>query len=147
MPTAFFQFSCSTKIVFNPGLSKDIGAELDALNLKKVLVVTDKMLADLGVIDPVLEGLKNAGVTVTSVFKEVLDNSELTTVKATAETAKAQGAEGLIAIGGGSVIDTAKAAAILMTHGGDLVSDYSGAETLPGPLKPVVAIPTTAGTG
>lgn len=147
MPLSFFQFSCSTKIVFNPGISKDISAELGTLGLTKAMVVTDKMLVSLGVVAPVIQGLKNAGVEVTSVFQEVPANSELRAVKACAEAAQAQGAEGLIAIGGGSVIDTAKTAAILLTHGGDLVNDYSGAETIPGSLKPVVAIPTTAGTG
>ncbi len=147
MLLSFFQFSCPTKIVFNPGISKDISAELGALGLTKAMVVTDKMLVSLGVVAPVIQGLKNAGVEVTSVFQEVPANSELGAVKACAEAAQTQGVEGLIAIGGGSVIDTAKTAAILLTHGGDLVNDYSGAETIPGALKPVIAIPTTAGTG
>lgn len=147
MPQGFFQFSCSTKIVFNPGIAKDISAELATMGLSKVLIVTDKMLVDLGVVAPVLDGLKNAGVEVAGIFSEVPPNSELKAIKKCADEAGRLEVEGFVAIGGGSVIDTAKTANILFTHGGDLVNDYSGAETLPGPLKPIVAIPTTAGTG
>jgi len=147
MPPDFFQFHCPTKIIFNPGISNDISAELGSLAVTRLMVVTDKMLVDLGIVDPVIAGLKNVGIQVTSVFHEVPANSELKVVKKCADQAIRQEAEGLIAIGGGSVIDTAKTAAILLTHGGDLVGDYSGAETIPGPLKPVIAIPTTAGTG
>ncbi len=147
MPPGFFQFSCSTKIIFNPGIARDIGVELASLGLTRALIVTDAMLVKLGVIQPVLEGIKGAGVDVVGVFDGVPPNSELTAVRKCSEEAVRLGAEGLIAIGGGSVIDTAKGADILLTHGGDLVADYSGAETLPGPLKPLIAIPTTAGTG
>jgi len=147
MPQAFFQFACSTKIISCAGISREFSAELGALGLSKVMVVTDKMLADLKVIDPVLEGLKNADVQVKVLFKDVPPNSELKIVKKCADEAIRHEVDGIIAIGGGSVIDTAKGVAILLTHGGDLVGDYSGAETLPGPLKPLIAVPTTAGTG
>lgn len=147
MPQAFFQFYCPTKIISCAGIAREFSAELEALGLNKVLVVTDKPLAELGVINPVLEGLKNAGVVVGALFKEVPSNSEVKAVRKCADEAIRLEADGIIAIGGGSVIDTAKGAAILLTHGGNLVEDYSGAETLPGPLKPIVAIPTTAGTG
>ena len=147
MPDVFFQFYCPTKIVFNPGIANDISAELAGLGLSKVLVITDKVLVDLGIVNPVLAGLKNAGVEVAGVFKDVPTNSEIEVIKRCADEAGRLEVDGLVAIGGGSVIDTAKCADILLTHGGDLVNDYSGAETLPGPLKPLVAIPTTAGTG
>ncbi len=147
MPQAFFQFHCPTKIISCPGIAREFTAELEALGLTKVLIVTDKMLTELKVIDPVLEGLQNAGVQVKGIYKDVPPNSELKAVKRCADEAARLGVDGFVAIGGGSVLDTAKGAAILFTHGGDLVRDYSGAETLPGPLKPIVAIPTTAGTG
>ncbi len=147
MSSSFFQFHLPTKIICNPGISRDFGAELSAFPLSKVMVVTDKMLVELGVINGVLEGLKASGVEVAVIFKDVPANSELKVIQACADAAIKAEVEGIIAIGGGSVIDTAKGAAILLTHGGDLVNDYSGAETLPGPLKPLIAIPTTAGTG
>lgn len=147
MSSGFFQFYCPTKIVFNPGIAKDFSAELSVFSLSRVLVITDKMLLDLGVVKPVLEGLKNAGVEVAAVFSDVPANSELKVIQRCADEAIRNEVGGTIAVGGGSVIDTAKGVNILLTHGGDLVNDYSGAETLPGPLKPLIAIPTTAGTG
>lgn len=147
MPSDFFQFYCPTKIVFNPGIARDFSAELSVFSLKRVLVITDKMLVRLGVVNPVIEGIKNAGIEVGAVFSDVPSNSELEIVRRCAEEAVRNEVEGIVAIGGGSVLDTAKAVDILLTHGGDLVDDYSGAETLPGPLKPLIAIPTTAGTG
>jgi alcohol dehydrogenase class IV len=147
MPSDFFQFYCPTKIVFNPGIAKDFSAELSVFSLSRVLVITDKMLLDLGVVKPVLEGLRNAGLEVAVLFSDVPANSELKVIQRCAEEATRKEVDGTIAIGGGSVIDTAKGVNILLTHGGDLVNDYSGAETLPGPLKPLIAVPTTAGTG
>ena len=147
MSQNFFQFYCPTKLVFNPGISKDISAELSVYSLSKVFIITDKMLLDLGVVAPILEGLKGAGVEVAGIFKDVPPNSEIKVIQRAADEAIRSEADGVIAIGGGSVLDTAKGVDILLTHGGDLVNDYSGAETLPGPLKPLIAIPTTAGTG
>ncbi len=147
MPSDFFQFSCSTKIVFNPGLSRDFSAELSSLPLTKPWIITDAMLVKLGLLDPILEGLKKAGLETAGIFSEVPSNSELKVVKRCAELAREKKADGVIAIGGGSVLDTAKGVDILLTYGGYLVNDYSGAETLPGALKPLIAIPTTAGTG
>ncbi len=147
MPSAFFQFSCTTKIVFQAGLAKDFGVELGALGVRKILFLTDAVLKQQGIVDPILQGLKQNNIAVAVLFSEIPSNSELKVVRSVAELARRHEVDGLIAVGGGSVIYTAKAANILFTHGGDLVTDYSGAETLPGPLKPLVAIPTTAGTG
>ena len=143
----FFQFYCPTKLVFQPGISKDFSAELALYNISKVQVITDAMLIKVGLVAPILEGLKNAGIQVVSVFDQVPPNSELKIIQQCADEAIQKGADGIIAIGGGSVIDTAKCVDILLTYGGDLVADYSGAETLTGPLKPLIVIPTTAGTG
>ena len=147
MPQNFFQFYCPTKIVFSPGLARDFSAELEAFSISRLFVITDRMLVKLGLIDPVLEGVKKAGLTISRIFSDVPSNSELKVAKRCADEAIRKEAEGVLAIGGGSVIDTAKVVDLLLTHGGDLVNDYSGAETLPGPLKPMIAIPTTAGTG
>lgn len=143
----FYQFHCSTRVLFQNGLARDFSAELSSLNLSRLSIVTDTALRDLNLIDPILEGVKKSGVEIVGLFSEVPSNSELEVVKRCAEGAIRNNADGFLAIGGGSVIDTAKTANILLSYGGDLVSDYSGAQTLPGPLKPLIAIPTTAGTG
>lgn len=148
MPASdFFQFYCPTKLVFQPGISKDFSAELSHFSLTKVQVITDAMLVKVGLVAPIIEGLKSAGLEVVSVFDRVPPNSELKIIQECANEASQKEVDGIIAIGGGSVIDTAKCVDILLTYGGDLVNDYSGAETLAGPLKPLIAIPTTSGTG
>ncbi|MFO1520379.1 MAG: iron-containing alcohol dehydrogenase [bacterium] len=143
----FFQFYFPTKVLFQAGISKDFSNELSLLGLSRMLVITDEFLLKSGMIGPILEGLKNGGVEKTAVFSEVPPNSELKTVQKACEKGKEIDAEGILAVGGGSVMDTAKAANILLTLGGDLVGDYSGAHTLTSPLKPLIAIPTTSGTG
>jgi len=143
----FFEFFNPTRVVYGVGLAEDFSAELEMLDIKKFYIVTDKIISDLGLAKKVQDGLVDAGYEVTGVYKDVPENSELKVVKACSEGFLASGAEGWIAVGGGSVLDTAKAANILASEGGDLVEDYSGAQLLTRPLKPFVAIPTTSGTG
>ncbi len=143
----FFEFYNSTRVVYGSGIASDFKAELDFLGIGKYFIVSDRIISDLGLTKKVVDGLTSAGIEVTGEFLDVPQDSEVNTVNACADQAKTSGAEGLVAIGGGSVIDTAKAANILISEGGDLVEDYSGAHTLTRPLKPLVVIPTTAGTG
>lgn len=143
----FFQFNVPTRIVFSAGLARDFGAELETIPIRKYFVVTDQGLVKAGLIDPIIEGVKKAGFEVAGVFDEVPPDSGVSLIKTVAERAKASGAEGFIAVGGGSVLDTAKGANILFTVGGDLVEDYSGAQTIGRALSPLIAIPTTSGTG
>jgi len=143
----FFQFYFPTKVLFQAGLSRDFSNELSLLGVSRMLVITDSHLLKSGMIEPIVEGLKLGGVEKTVLFSDVPPNSELTAVKKACEKGMEIEAEGILAVGGGSVMDTAKAADILLTLGGDLVQDYSGAHTLTSPLKPLIAVPTTAGTG
>ena len=143
----FFEFYNPTRVVYGAGIASDLKAELDFLGIGKYFIVSDKIISDLGLTKKVVDGLTSAGIEVTGEFLDVPQDSEVNTVNACADQAKTPGAEGLVAIGGGSVIDTAKAANILISEGGDLVEDYSGAHTLTRPLKPLIVIPTTAGTG
>ncbi|MBI2982300.1 MAG: iron-containing alcohol dehydrogenase [Deltaproteobacteria bacterium] len=143
----FYQFNCPTRVVFNNGIARDFNAELASFGASRFFVITDRQLVSLKLIDPILQGMKSGGHEVVGIFSDVPSNSELKIVQKAADQAVRSEAEGILAIGGGSVIDTAKAASILFTHGGDLVNDFSGAQTLPGPLKPLIALPTTAGTG
>lgn len=143
----FFEFYNPTKVIYSPGIASDFKAELDLLGASKYFIVSDKVISDVGLVKKVVDGLESAGIRITGMFLDVPPNSEVKAVNKCAAQAKASGAEGLIAVGGGSVIDTAKAANILICEGGDLVEDHSGAQTLIKPLNPLVAIPTTAGTG
>lgn len=143
----FFQFHNPTKIVYGAGIVSDLSSECEALAAGKYLLISDGSLYDIGLVDRVHAELESSGILVTHTFLDVPQDSDVQTVAAAAEAARQSGAEGLIALGGGSVIDTAKAANILFSESGDLVDDHSGAGTLTRPLKPLIAIPTTAGTG
>ena len=143
----FFEFYNPTKVVYEDGVATDLKPELDIIGIKKYFIVSDHIINDLGLVDKVANGLADTGCEVTGKYLDVAQDARLNDVQICADQIKASGAEGIISIGGGSVIDTAKAANILFSEGGDLVEDYSGAHTLTRPLKPHVVIPTTAGTG
>jgi len=143
----FFEFYNPTKVVYEDGVATDLKPELDIIGIQKYFIVSDHIINDLGLVDKVADGLAEAGFEVTGKYLDVSQDARLNDVQTCADLIKSSGAEGIISIGGGSVIDTAKASNILFSEGGDLVEDYSGAHTLTHPLKPHVVIPTTAGTG
>ena len=143
----FFEFYNPTKVVYQIGIATDLKPELDIIGIKKYFIISDQIIADLGLVQKVADGLTEAGFEAVGQFLEVAQDARLNDVKKCADLVKASGAEGLISIGGGSVIDTAKAVNILFSVGGDLIEDFSGAHTLTRPLNPHIVIPTTAGTG
>ena len=143
----FFEFYNPTKVVYGAGIALDFKAELDLLGIGNYFIVSDEIIKDLGLVNKVVDGLTSAGIRVRGEFLDVPQDADIKAVYACAEKAGASGAEGLIAIGGGSVVDAAKAANILISEGGDLIEDHSGAHTLTRPLNSLVVIPTTAGTG
>ncbi len=143
----FYQFYHPTKMIFGEGLSCDFAHELEELHVKNYFLISDHVIQDLGLLNDIRHGLQQEGFTITGQFLDVPQDASLAAVKEVSRQASESGAQGLIAIGGGSVIDTAKAANFTFSEGGDLVEDYSGAGTLTRPLKPLIVIPTTAGTG
>ncbi|MBC7544083.1 MAG: iron-containing alcohol dehydrogenase [Candidatus Sericytochromatia bacterium] len=142
----FFQFHQPTKVIAGAGLATDFGHELAELGISRPVIVCDPIVRKLGVVDRIIAGLAETGITVGAVFSDVPPNSELAVVRQVAALFAQVGGDSLIAIGGGSTMDTAKVANILITETGD-ISDYVGAELLTQPLKPLICIPTTAGTG
>ncbi len=143
----FYQFQHPTKMIYGEGLASDFTHELESLNAKKYFMVSDQVINDLGLLDEIKKGMEQGGFTITGLFLDVPQDASVEAVETISRQAVESGAQGLIAVGGGSVIDAAKAANFTFSHGGDLIEDYSGAGTLTEPLKPFVVIPTTAGTG
>ncbi|MDZ7830434.1 MAG: iron-containing alcohol dehydrogenase [Desulfobacterales bacterium] len=143
----FFAFYSPTKVVYEPGIISDLKPELDIIGIKKYFVVSDHILNDIGLVQKLADGLAEAGCEMVGTFLDVKQDARLSDVNTCTEAVKASGAEGIISIGGGSVIDTAKAVNIIFSEGGDLVEDYSGGHLLTRPLKPHIVVPTTAGTG
>lgn len=144
----YFEFHDRTKVIYGPGTTAQAGQEAKNLGGTRALVITDKIINGLGYADAVVKSLKDAGVAVAKVFDDVPQDSSVRIIQSLYETVKAEGgADVVIAIGGGSVLDTAKMVNLLLSEGGDLLADHQGAYIQERPLRPFIAIPTTAGTG
>ncbi len=138
-----FAFHSPTKIVFGQDTAGGVSELIKELGGTKTLIVTDANLIKTGLLKPILSGFDGAQPVI---FDSVPPDSDIHCVNAAAELARTCGCDSVLAVGGGSVMDTAKVANICLSYGGDVL-EYQGLNNLPSKLKPLVAIPTTAGTG
>ena len=131
---------------FGPGAREVLPQEISRMGYKKAFVATDKDLIKFGVADKVLKVLENAGIPY-EVFSEIKPNPTVSNVKAGVEAFAKSGADFIIAIGGGSSMDTAKAVGIITNNPefADVVSLEGVADTKKKSV-PIIALPTTAGT-
>ena len=143
----WFEFQVPGKVICAEHCVDSIGTELEKVGATKVLIVTDVGVEKAGLVKVVIDGLESGNAELAGIFNEVPPNSEIQIVKKCYEAAKAAGADALISVGGGSVIDTAKATTILMVEGGDLLDHQGAVYTPSSAMPPHIAIPTTAGTG
>jgi alcohol dehydrogenase class IV len=141
----FFEFGIGTRVLYKLGLASELGPVIDELGSQRIFIVADKGVVAAGLLAPVVEGLRNSAEVV-GIFDSVPANSSVAKVMEGAEAAIASQADLIIAIGGGSPLDTAKGIRIVLTNGGHLL-DYQGYNVIPAPLTPMIAIPTTSGTG
>ncbi len=137
-------------LVFGRGAFDELGHHAAALGLRRVAVVTDQRLAALGLARRAEEALSAAGLASTT-FSDVHIEPTDTSLRAAGDWARSTPLDGFVAVGGGSVIDTAKAMNLLATNDGDLAEYLNppiGAGRAPTrPMHPLIAVPTTAGTG
>lgn len=147
MAKPYYEFFCPVKIIAGHAALEHIPFELATLGAKRPLIITDKGVRTNGLLAPIEAAFITADVEIGAIFDEVPPDSSLDTVRLAAALYREHQCDALIAVGGGSVIDTAKATNILVTEGGDDLLKYSGAHNLPKPLKPFFVIPTTSGTG
>ena len=147
-----FKFSISTQIQFGAGKSRQAGQITRNLisarttsSSAKALVIIDPGIRETSWLKDILDGLAENDLQF-HLFEKVKPNPRDEDVLAAASLVKESNSGVLIAIGGGSALDTAKGASLLATFGGK-VSDYAGWSKVPGAILPVVAIPTTAGSG
>jgi alcohol dehydrogenase len=141
----FFEFGIGSRVLHKVGLSRELGPVVDEIGARRAFLVADKGVVAAGLLEPVIASLRDS-IEIVGVFDQVPANSSVASVMAGAAAASACGADLLIAVGGGSPIDTAKAMRIVLTNGGHLL-DYQGYNVIPGRLMPLIAIPTTGGTG
>lgn len=147
MKDTYYEFFCSVKLIVGVRALENIPFELSAVGARRPLLVTDRGVAAAGLVDTLRQILSAGGLEIAAVYDDVPPDSSLAAVKGIAQRYREAGCDALIALGGGSPIDTAKAANILASYETEDLLKFSGAGNLPRPLKPLLVIPTTAGTG
>ena len=140
-----FDHQPRTRLVFGPGAAERAGELARRLGLKKVLLVTDAGVVAAGHAERVRRSLRAARVK-SILFDKVRENPTARDAADCREAARAAGIDGFIGLGGGSSLDTAKGCNFLLTNGGRM-QDYRGVGKAARPMLPLLAIPTTAGTG
>jgi alcohol dehydrogenase class IV len=141
----FQTWNVPNRILFGWGAAAQIGDYLDEFGVEHPLVVTDEGVRAAGVLDPVTAAIESSGRSYT-VYDGVQPDPTDTVVHAAAAAYEAADADLMLAVGGGSSIDTAKAANILTTNEGHIL-DFEGSGNVPNPTPPSVFVPTTSGTG
>ena len=142
---AGFESPSSTRLVFGCGAVSKIGRFTKELGGSKVLVVTDSGIVQAGHASRVSEALKADGIAV-EIYDQVRENPTTLDVARCVEVARSQEVDFLIGLGGGSSMDTAKGCNFILTNGGEM-KDYWGIGKATQPMLPLIAVPTTAGTG
>ncbi len=145
MPGRIDNFRIPTRIQFGRGVALTLAEPLKQVGATKVLLVTDPGVVKAGLVAPLEEKLREAGIAY-EIYDQVVPDPGVAEVQRAYERAKEAGADAFVAVGGGSSIDTAKVAAVLLANGGTVL-DYIGIDKVSKMAAPVVAIPTTAGTG
>lgn len=140
-----WNFYSAGRLCFGRGAVREIGTAVARLKRERVMVLTDRKLVEAGVVDQVRNSLEQAGQTV-----RVYDGGEpepsLDAAVRAVEFAKDFQPGTIVGLGGGSNMDLSKVTATLLAHRGQL-SDYFGYDNIPGPVVPLICVPTTSGTG
>ncbi len=140
----------TSSIKFGPGVTRELGHDLKRLGVTRVMVVTDPRLRDLQPVATAVEAIHGEGLEAL-VFDQVRVEPTDESFREAITFAQESRVDGFVSVGGGSSMDTAKAANLYATHPADLL-DYVNSPIgrglgVPGPLRPHVAVPTTSGTG
>lgn len=140
-----FHYSIPCELIFGAGSLKELGKSVAKFNVTKAFIVCDKGVEKAGIVAKAEKELTAANIAY-EIFNEVLPNPTVAVVEAAAKKARASGCGCIVAVGGGSSMDTAKAVNILMNNQGS-ITDYEGPDRVQKPGLPLIAIPTTSGTG
>lgn len=140
-----FTFKIPQNILFGMGSLAQLPDLLAESGSNHVFLISDGGLAKLGVVEKIESIIRSANITCTT-YLGVLPNPTVSIVDEAAALYKQCGATSIVALGGGSSMDVAKAVGVLVNYGGS-ITQYEGNFKVPGPIVPMIAIPTTAGTG
>ncbi|MBN2282295.1 MAG: iron-containing alcohol dehydrogenase [Deltaproteobacteria bacterium] len=146
----FFTWGCRSKIMYKPGAREELDFEMEKLGGTKAFLYTDKGLVQAGVAEMVIDTIKASSLELAGVYDKIVQDARIDLINEGAALYRECGADCMVSVGGGSVMDTAKAINILIGKGledfsplADQVGLFDDAE----PLPPHIAFPTTAGTG
>ncbi len=147
MAKSYYEFFCPVKIIAGQNALEHIPFELSTLAAKRAMIITDKGVRSNGLLEHLEAAFAEADASIAVIYDNVPPDSSLQTVRDAAQQYRDNNCDAIIAVGGGSVIDTSKGVNVLVSDGGDDLLKYSGAHNLTRPLKPFFVVPTTAGTG
>lgn len=140
-----FNFKIPQNIQFGMGSLKKLPEILKENNSDHVFLISDRVLESIGVVKKVQDIIEKGNIKCTT-YLDVIPNPTIEVVTEAAELYSNCRATSIVALGGGSPLDVAKAVGVLTKFGG-AITDYEGRNKVPGPIAPMIAIPTTAGTG
>jgi alcohol dehydrogenase class IV len=140
----------ATPLKYGPGASEEVGWEIKRMGVSRVMLVSDPGVVDAGITPRIQELIEAEGIEV-ELFDRARVEPTAESFQEAADFAKEGGFDGFVAVGGGTSIDTSKVSDLIATHGGEIM-DYvnppiGDGKKPPSPLKPLLAIPTTSGTG
>jgi len=143
----YYEFSCPVKIICGLKALSNIPYEMDLLGVSRALIVTDQGVAGAGLIKRVESAFEGSQCEIAAVFDQTPPDSSTNVVSTVAKLFAEKKCDCFVAVGGGSSMDTAKCANMMVTEGTDDLMALQGADRLKKPMKPFIAVPTTAGTG
>ena len=143
----YYEFFNSVKIISGYKALENIPFELSRVGAKRPIIITDQGVKQAGLVKVVIDSFGGTDTVIGAVFDETPQDSSNIVVNRIASIYRAQKCDSIIAVGGGSVIDTAKGVNIVITEETDDLLKFMGNFRLNKPMKPFIVIPTTAGTG
>jgi alcohol dehydrogenase len=143
----YYEFINTVKINAGTEALETIPYELSLMQANRPIIITDKGIVNAGLLKIVLDSFADSELVVGVVFDQTPSDSSLDVVNAVARMYKENKCDSIIALGGGSVIDTAKGVNIIISEDTDDIRKFQGVDRLTKPQKPFVVIPTTSGTG
>ena len=144
----YYEFQNSAKILSGEFALENIPSELIALNGKNVLLISDKVLENIGTMQKVIDAIDTEDIEIKSVYTDVPSDSSIEVINKIVKVYKENNCNSIVAVGGGSVIDTAKGVRMVLSQEKDDIMELAGCELITyGKHIPFIVIPTTAGTG
>lgn len=148
MLPSYYEFQNSTKILSGKNALENISYELKGLGASKPILLSDKVLEKIGSLQTVIDAIISTGMEPKAIFTDIPSDSSVTVVNKIGKEYMESGCDSIIAVGGGSVIDTAKGVEMLISQNVKDLMELQGCESMTrGQHVPFIAVPTTSGTG